>query len=121
MAAYIPVTGTFAVFGSRFFSPALGFTLGTSISNFCYINIEHFEQVGTIGYNGPYITFSMSFSPDSAMSDIAGVYPSVSSRSLPLCDVFTGTKRVSLSASELTAAAIILQVSILLITLGNTP
>ncbi|KAI0832919.1 amino acid permease/ SLC12A domain-containing protein [Trametes gibbosa] len=28
MAAYIPVSGTFAVFGSRFFSPALGFTLG---------------------------------------------------------------------------------------------
>ncbi|CDO77231.1 hypothetical protein BN946_scf184747.g44 [Trametes cinnabarina] len=28
MAAYIPVSGTFAVFGTRFFSPALGFTLG---------------------------------------------------------------------------------------------
>ncbi|KAI0355508.1 hypothetical protein OH77DRAFT_1496201 [Trametes cingulata] len=28
MAAYIPVSGTFATFGSRFFSPALGFTLG---------------------------------------------------------------------------------------------
>ncbi|KAI0774651.1 amino acid permease-domain-containing protein [Trametes elegans] len=28
MAAYIPVSGSFAVFGSRFFSPALGFTLG---------------------------------------------------------------------------------------------
>ncbi len=30
MAAYIPVSGTFAVFGTRFVSPALGFTLGTS-------------------------------------------------------------------------------------------
>ena len=29
MAAYIPVSGSFSVFGSRFFSPALGFTLGT--------------------------------------------------------------------------------------------
>ncbi|KAI0757972.1 amino acid permease-domain-containing protein [Fomes fomentarius] len=28
MAAYIPVSGTFAVFGTRFVSPALGFTLG---------------------------------------------------------------------------------------------
>ncbi|TBU58638.1 amino acid permease-domain-containing protein [Dichomitus squalens] len=28
MASYIPVTGSFAVFGSRFVSPALGFTLG---------------------------------------------------------------------------------------------
>lgn len=30
MAAYIPVSGTFAVFGTRFVSPALGFTLGMS-------------------------------------------------------------------------------------------
>ncbi|OCH90025.1 hypothetical protein OBBRIDRAFT_731645 [Obba rivulosa] len=28
MASYIPVSGTFAVFGTRFVSPALGFTLG---------------------------------------------------------------------------------------------
>ncbi|CCL99553.1 uncharacterized protein FIBRA_01571 [Fibroporia radiculosa] len=28
MASYIPVSGSFAVFGSRFVSPALGFTLG---------------------------------------------------------------------------------------------
>ncbi|KAI0677739.1 amino acid permease-domain-containing protein [Trametes maxima] len=28
MAAYIPVSGSFATFGARFFSPALGFTLG---------------------------------------------------------------------------------------------
>ncbi|OBZ70069.1 Lysine-specific permease [Grifola frondosa] len=28
MASYIPVSGTFAVFGARFVSPALGFTLG---------------------------------------------------------------------------------------------
>ncbi|KAL6307122.1 amino acid permease-domain-containing protein [Sparassis latifolia] len=28
MAAFIPVSGTFAVFGTRFISPALGFTLG---------------------------------------------------------------------------------------------
>ncbi len=28
MAAYIPVTGSFAEFGTRFVSPALGFTLG---------------------------------------------------------------------------------------------
>ena len=28
MAAYIPVTGSFAVFGTRFVSPALGFSLG---------------------------------------------------------------------------------------------
>ncbi|RPD67528.1 hypothetical protein L226DRAFT_452760 [Lentinus tigrinus ALCF2SS1-7] len=28
MAAYIPVSGSFATYGSRFFSPALGFTIG---------------------------------------------------------------------------------------------
>ena len=33
MAAYIPVTGSFAVFGTRFVSPALGFSLGTFIWN----------------------------------------------------------------------------------------
>ena len=32
MAAYIPVTGSFAEFGTRFVSPALGFTLGKSFS-----------------------------------------------------------------------------------------
>ena len=30
MAAYIPISGSFAIYGSRFFSPALGFTLGMS-------------------------------------------------------------------------------------------
>ncbi len=28
MASYIPVSGTFSVFATRFVSPALGFTLG---------------------------------------------------------------------------------------------
>ena len=30
MASYIPVSGSFATFATRFVSPALGFTLGTS-------------------------------------------------------------------------------------------
>ena len=40
MAAYIPVTGSFAVFGTRFVSPALGFSLGTYIWKNCLDSIR---------------------------------------------------------------------------------
>ncbi len=52
MASYIPVSGTFAVFGTRFVSPALGFTLGMPGQSVCRRPTHLASQDGTIGYNG---------------------------------------------------------------------
>ena len=40
MASYIPVSGTFSVFASRFVSPALGFTLGMFLLSFYSIRVR---------------------------------------------------------------------------------
>lgn len=52
MASYIPVSGTFAVFGTRFVSPALGFTLGMLEHSSCWCPAYSAPQGGTTGCNG---------------------------------------------------------------------
>ncbi|KAI0684368.1 amino acid permease-domain-containing protein [Earliella scabrosa] len=52
MAAYIPVSGTFAIFGSRFFSPALGFTLGWNY----WLQCELTAAAVILQYWNPHIT-----------------------------------------------------------------
>ena len=52
MAAMYPVSGAFSVFGSRFVSPALGFTLGRPFVYYIPWRFTKYAQVGIIGYNG---------------------------------------------------------------------
>lgn len=52
MASYIPVSGTFAVFGTRFVSPALGFTLGMLGHSNRRCPANPALQGGTTGCNG---------------------------------------------------------------------
>lgn len=52
MAAMYPVSGAFSVFGSRFVSPALGFTLGRPFVYYIPRRFTKYAQVGIIGYNG---------------------------------------------------------------------
>jgi len=49
MAAMFPVSGAFSVFGSRFVSPAFGFTLG----NVMLLGLEAraFDSLYTVGWN----------------------------------------------------------------------
>lgn len=53
MAAMYPVSGAFSVFGTRFVSPALGFTLGTELAlNLIAHSFAFGQQDGIIGSNG---------------------------------------------------------------------
>jgi len=53
MAAMYPVSGAFSVFGTRFVSPALGFTLGTELAlNLTARSFAFGQQVGIIGFSG---------------------------------------------------------------------
>ncbi|KAI8989904.1 amino acid permease-domain-containing protein [Trametes punicea] len=91
MAAYIPVSGTFAVFGTRFFSPALGFTLGMFSAFLLPLTfLTLLSKGGTTGCNGPYTLLL----PSAVVCTHARHSPPCRSLSIP---------------SELTAAAVILQ------------
>lgn len=52
MAAYIPVSGAFSVFATRFVSPSLGFTLGEPKFIFVPASYSREPQAGIIGFNG---------------------------------------------------------------------